>query len=101
MGADYLGIALGAPGPPTVVEVADQLLSLRVDRNDRLATAVMSTDLLVQVTELCVAIGVLTALHALAVGLQAVVEVLGHHVGHRAARGRVPRRAERISDLTG
>jgi hypothetical protein len=69
---DNLWVALRAPLPPGVLEIADQLLLLGVHRDDRLAGLQGSPDLAVDVLELGVAVGVALPLDRLAVGLEAV-----------------------------
>src|SRR5262249_11408948 len=70
------GFPLGAQLAPTVLEVADQLLLLGVDRDGRLALALEALDTGVDVLELPVAVGVLEAFAGLGVGLQAEAEFL-------------------------
>ena len=71
---DRLGLALGPPLPSTVLERADQLLLLRIDRHDRLTPALELLAALVDVRKLGVAVRVRAAFTRLAVGLQAVVQ---------------------------
>ena len=68
------GLAPGAPLAAAVLELADQLLLLGVDRDRRLTRRDRRRHALVDVPELGVAIGVLRALQRLAVGLQAVAQ---------------------------
>jgi len=70
-----------APGPPLpapVLELADQLLLLAVHRDHRQASIAELAGLLVEVVELGVAVGMLSALHGLDVGLEAVALFLQH-----------------------
>src|SRR6185295_11566237 len=66
--------ALAAQLSAAVLEVAHQLLFLRVDRDRRLASGECGLHLGVDVFELRIAVGMLRALAGLAVGLTAVVQ---------------------------
>ena len=66
-----LGLALGTQLTAAILEVADQLLLLGVDRDGRLAGSLERLDLRVDVLELCVAVGMGGTFACLAVGLQA------------------------------
>ena len=70
--ADLGRLALGVPLLPSVFEVADQLLLLRVDRDDRLAPVLKVAHTGGDVLKLGVAIRVLGAFARLACSLQAV-----------------------------
>src|SRR5665213_2995117 len=70
--ADQLGLALGAPFPPGVLEIADQLLLFAVDRDDRLTVLQRLAAGRVDPPELQITIGMLAALTGLHVRLQAV-----------------------------
>ena len=63
---DPLRLAARMPFPPTVLEVADQLLLLGVHADHRVAAADVVAGLVVEVAELGVAVGVLGALDVLA-----------------------------------
>src|SRR6266536_4218223 len=69
---DQLGLALRLPVPPGILEVADQLLLLGIDGDERHATVEAVLRLLVDVLELRIAIGMLGALDGLARRLEAV-----------------------------
>src|SRR5215475_10551879 len=71
-----LRLSFGSPFPPRILEVAHQLLLLRIDRDDRLPAALKGARLPINVLELGVAIGMAGSLARLAVGLQAVLEGL-------------------------
>ena len=72
VGADLDRLAGRAPLTPAVLEVADQLLLLGVDRYHRLAGGHRARDRGVYVLELRVAVGMLAPLADLRGGLQAV-----------------------------
>src|SRR5215831_18114738 len=77
-----------APGPPLpapVLELADQLLLLAVHRDHRQASIAELAGLLVEVVELGVAVGMLSALHGLDVGLEAVALFLQHDADRASA----------------
>ena len=86
-----LRIALRTPGPPPVLEVADQFLLLGVHRNDRLALSLGPSDLVVEIVKLGVPIRVLGAFFRLAIRLQRVAELVQQSVDeartHRMAQG--------------
>ena len=63
--ADQLGLALRAPLPTAVLEIADQLLLLGIDRDRRLLGGDRRLDPLVDVAKLRVAVGVARALSGL------------------------------------
>ena len=62
-------VAFGPIIRAAVLEVADQLLLLGVNRDDGLARGLGRNDLRVDVLELCIAIGMARALECLAVDL--------------------------------
>ena len=79
--ADLLRLALGLPFAAAVLEIADQLLLLGVDRDHRLAGRRGRFHLIVDVAELRIAIRMACPLAGLAVGLQAVAH-LPQQIGH-------------------
>src|ERR1700712_5264098 len=82
MHADFLGLALRSPLSSCVLEVSNQLLFLRVDRNHRLLLIERARHARVDVGELSVTIRMAVALAGLAVRLQAEflrLEQLAHH----------------------
>lgn len=89
VGGDALRFACWFPGLPSVLQVSDDLLFLRVDADHGLAGAQVLHDLCVQMDELGVTVGVLRALVLLGIGLQAVA-----HLVQELADGDV---ADRIS----
>src|SRR5260370_28259241 len=68
---DRLGLAFGTQFATAILEVPDQLLLLRVDRDGRLSGSLERIDLRIDVFELGVAIRVARTLAGLAVRLQA------------------------------
>src|SRR5690606_2080830 len=79
---DKFWLAFGLPFASTVLEVADELLLLRVDGNYRSSLADVRLSLGVDVLELRIAIRVLGSLHRLVGRLQAVA-VLAQQLGYR------------------
>jgi len=73
---DELGIALGPQLPARVLERADELLLLGVDADHGLAQGELQLDRGVEMGELGVAVGVARALERLAVGLEAVAQLV-------------------------
>src|SRR5256885_1846443 len=70
---DVNGDGLEAPGPTSLLELADQLLFLAVDADDRLSGRLERGDLLVDVGELDVPVGVIRAsFELLAVDVQRI-----------------------------
>jgi len=69
--AHFFGLALGSQLPAGVPEVANQLLFLGIDRDRRLAGPPEAAHAGVDMLELGIAVGMLTALAGLGVGLQA------------------------------
>src|SRR6266566_4315338 len=89
---DVDGDGLEAPGPTSLLEVANQLLFLAVDADDRLAGRCERGDLLVDVGELDVTVGVIRAsFELLAVDVQRIIQL-----AQQAADGRW---AERVASL--
>ena len=80
-----------APLAAAVLVLADQFLLLGVHADHRLPGGQVRADLLVEVAELGVAVGVLAALDGLGVGLQAEA-LLVQQVGHRVGADPVPLR---------
>ena len=74
--AHFLRIALLAPVAASVLEIADQFLLLRIDRNSRLVLGHGCLDRVVDDVELRVAVGIVGALARLAIGLQAELLLL-------------------------
>ena len=72
MDIDQLRLALGAPLPTVVLEIAHQFLLFRIDRDDRLVRGQEPLGLVVDVVELRVTIDVSTAFFDFAVGLKTV-----------------------------
>src|SRR5208337_3551040 len=85
MNANFLGRALRAPFAPIVLEVADELLLLGVDRDHRLVGGERGAHLFIEVRKLRVSILVIRALARLAVGLQAVAQLLKDLPDHAMA----------------
>jgi len=77
--------ALGMPFAPGILEVADQFLLLGVHRDRRFAAGQRRLDLVVDVVELGVTIGMVRPLACLAVGLQPVAELVQEFAHQRAA----------------
>src|SRR5690606_10792162 len=75
VGAYGLRVALRLPLPSVVVEVADQLLFLGVDRDHRLTLGVKLTGLAVDVPKLSVTVQVVRTFAGFAQRLQAVAEL--------------------------
>jgi hypothetical protein len=73
---DRLGLALGSPLPATIAELTDQFLLLGIDRHDRLPLPLEDLYPLVDMLKLGIAIRVMAAFKSLAVGLQAVAQVV-------------------------
>jgi hypothetical protein len=76
LGPHLLGTACGLPLPAGVLEIPDQFPLLRVHRHDRLAPALEGAQPGVDVFELGVAVGMRRPFPGLAVGLQAVVQLM-------------------------
>jgi hypothetical protein len=71
-----LGFTLGAPLPATISELTDQLFLLGINRHDRLSLPLESLHPPVDMLKLGVAVRVLAAFNRLAVGLQAVAQMM-------------------------
>src|SRR5439155_6411648 len=71
---DQLGLALGPPLPPGVLEIPDQLLLFGVDRDHRLTRGNRRLRRRADVLKLRVAVAVRGALTGLEVGLQAIAQ---------------------------
>jgi hypothetical protein len=82
LAADLFRRALGLPFPPGVLEIPDQFLLLRVHGHDRLSPPLERTDLLGDVLELSIPVGVGVAFPVLAVDLEVVTRRL-EQSGHR------------------
>src|SRR5882757_717468 len=83
MNLDVVGITMRSEFATAVLEIPDELLLLRVHGDDRLVRFELSTDRLVDVFELRVAVRMLRAFEPLAIRLKAVPELLEqprHHV---------------------
>ena len=85
MHANFLGRALRPPFASGVLEVADELLLLGVDRDRRLTRRERFFHPIVDVVELRIAVGVVRSLARLAVGLQTVIELVQEFADERAA----------------
>jgi hypothetical protein len=83
------GITLGAQFASAILEVANQFLLLGIHRNDRLPVALVGLDLGIDVHELGVPVWMRRAFAGLAVGLQAVTQVLQQFC-HQPMAGLVP-----------
>jgi hypothetical protein len=85
------GAAPRAPLAPRILEIANQLLLLRVDGDRRAMLALKALDLVVQVPKLGIAVRMLGPLTRLAICLQAVPglvqQVLHEAVAHLVAHG--------------
>jgi hypothetical protein len=89
---DVDGDGLEAPGPTSLLELADQLLFLAVDADDRLPGRFERGDLLVDVGELDVTVGVIRAsFELLAVDVQRIIQL--------AQQAADRRWAERVASL--
>src|ERR1700692_4090341 len=71
MHANRFGIALRTPFPPSVLEIPNEFLLLRVDSDNRLLRRQRSRHTLVNVDELRVPVGMIASLTGLAVALKA------------------------------
>ena len=85
MHAHLFRLALRTPLPSGVLEVADKLLLLRVDRDHRLLRGQRRRHALIDVGELRVAVRMVVALAGLAVGLQAELLLLQQFAHNRMA----------------
>src|SRR5207237_8985516 len=71
---DLVGAALRSIVTAGILVGADQFLLLGIDRDYRLAGGLQGYDLLVDVFELCIAVGMMAAFLALAIDLPAVAQ---------------------------
>jgi hypothetical protein len=74
-----LWAAIRAP----VLEIADQFILLGIDRDRRLAGRQRRLHPIIDVAELCIAIRMTGPFARLAVGLQAVIELMQQFADHR------------------
>jgi len=81
------GMALGTQLSSTVLEVANKLLLLRVNRDGRLAGGLECVDLPVDIFELSIPVRVVRAFAGLAVRLQAEPQPAQQPSDQRLARG--------------
>src|SRR5215471_4466389 len=72
----WLGLAFRGPLPATITELTDQFLLLGIDRHDRLPLPLEDRHPPVDVLTLRIAVRVMAAFKRLAVGLQAVAQVV-------------------------
>jgi hypothetical protein len=92
------GGALRAPLAPAILEIADQLFLLGIDRNRRLACRKRFLHMVVDVMKLRVAIRVVRSLTRLAVSLQAVIELV-QQLANQCAVDLMAHRAQTLADL--
>ncbi len=90
VGANLLWLTLRAPFSAAILEIADQLLLLRIHRDHRLASSLELFRAGVDELELRIAIGMRFALQSLLVALQAVTHFLEQSTDFLRA-DRVPR----------
>ena len=101
---DLGGITGGLPLPATVAVVADEFFLLGVHTDHRAALVLVGLDLVVEVAELRVAVGMLAPLGGLDVGLQAVPQRLEQPAHHELAdlmTALAQRRGQRPGGLAG
>jgi hypothetical protein len=79
---DLFRRSLGEPFSPGVLEIPDQFLLLRVDRHDGSSSSLERTDLLGDVLELSIPVGVGGPFPGLAIDLEVVTRLL-EQPGHR------------------
>ena len=84
------GSPAGCHSRPPLAVLADQLLLLRIHRDDRLPGGDVASAGRVDVAELGVAIGMLLAFESLGGGLQAVAQMMEHLPDDVIARGQPP-----------
>jgi hypothetical protein len=82
---DFFRLALRPPLPPGVLELTNQFLLLRVDRNHRLLRRQSRSHALVDVNELGVSVGMIASLLGFAVSLQAELLPFEQFADHGAA----------------
>src|SRR5208337_342833 len=95
MHVDLLRTAFRSIVASGVLVRADQLLLLGVDRDHRLAGALKGQDLRVDMFELSVSVGMMTAFLGLAVDLAAIAEAF-EQLGNPARRNTMPHVAWRL-----
>jgi hypothetical protein len=78
LGADLLGLTFGSPFAAGILEIADQFLLFRVDRDDWLSSILEGPYLVVDVFELGIAIRMGRPLKGLAIRLKTISQVLKH-----------------------
>ncbi len=96
--ANLLGRALRLPFAPGILEIADEFLLLRVDRDGRIAGRQRLLDAIVDVVELPVAIGMIGSLARLAVGLKRIVELM-QQLADEGAADRMAHVAQPLAEL--
>ena len=84
MHANLFGIALRTPFPSSVLEIPNEFLLLRVDRDHRLLRRQRGRHALVDVDELRVPVGMIASLTGLAVALKAELLPLEQFAGDGA-----------------
>ena len=82
---NVLRLTCGTPFPTGVLEVSDEFLLLRIDRDHRFARGQRRSHGVVDVNELRIAIGMAVAFPGLAIGLQAELLLVQQLADHRAA----------------
>ena len=85
MHPNVLRLTCGTPFPTGVLEVSDEFLLLRIDRDHRFARGQRRGHGVVDVNELRIAIGMAVAFPGLAIGLQAELLLMQQLADHRAA----------------
>lgn len=70
-----LGIPFGTPGSPSILEASDELFLLRIHGDHRLPLGLESTNLVVDVAELRIAVGVVGSLAHLPICLETVARM--------------------------
>src|SRR5712664_430991 len=96
--ANFLGRTLRSPFASGVLEIADKLLLLGIDRDRRLTCRERFFHPIVDVVELRVTIGIVGSLAGLAVGLQAVIEPVQEFADERPAN-RMAHVAQALAEL--
>ena len=82
---NVLRLTCGTPFPTGVLEVSDEFLLLRIDRDHRFARGQRRGHGVVDVNELRIAVGMAVAFPSLAIGLQAELLLMQQLANHRAA----------------
>ena len=72
VGADFFGLSFRAPFAPVVLEISDEFFLLGVDADDGFFLLLLCSHVVVDIFELCIAVGVVCSFSCLFVGLQAV-----------------------------